>query len=88
MVKKRRGVYEKEKSSGYIFRTDGSLVPRRLFCHGNSYPIDRVLGVQPFCPTGIGCIAPLRYTVEVGGYVKEIYFEAETRTWFSVKEDS
>ena len=69
-----------------IFRTDGSLLPRRLYFEGQSFRIERVLGVQPFCPQGVGCIAPIRYTVEIGGREKELYFEAETGTWFSVRE--
>ena len=69
-----------------VFRTDGSLLPRRLFVDGQSFRIGRVLRVMPFCPPGVGCIAPIRYTGEVDGREKELYYEPETGTWFSVRE--
>lgn len=70
-----------------VFRTDGSLLPKKLFVEGKSFCIDRILGVVPHCPPGVGCIAPIRYTVQVAGREKELYYEPETGTWFSVRDD-
>lgn len=69
-----------------IFKKDGKLIPTRLYWDGEPFEIERILGIQPFCPPGIACIAPIRYTVRVRGREKELYYEKFSGSWFSVKE--
>ena len=51
-----------------------------------TYPIERIISLHRRRPPGIACIAPLEYVVMIGGKTKMIYYEAESGTWFSVKE--
>ena len=69
-----------------VFQTDGRLKPKKLFFDGVSYPIERILSLHRRRPPGIACIAPLEYVVMIDGKTKMIYYEAESGTWFSVKE--
>ena len=46
---------------------------------------DRILQVRPYKPPKVACVAPIAYTVVIEGVEKEIFYEAETGTWFSVK---
>ena len=69
-----------------MFATDGRLKPKKLFFDGVTYPIERIISLHRRRPPGIACIAPLEYVVMIGGKTKMIYYEAESGTWFSVKE--
>lgn len=65
---------------------DGSFKPKKLFYHDIPFEITKVLGVRPKCPTEVGCIAPIEYTVLIDNEERKIYYEHDTNTWFSVKE--
>lgn len=69
-----------------VFYTDGGFSPKRIVFDGVPYDIDRVVSVRPYCPRVVGCVAPIQYTVVVGGMTKKIYFEADSNSWFSVRE--
>ena len=69
-----------------LFGKDGSLTPKRIFCNGSPYDIDRIIEVCPHCPIEVGCVAPIRYRAVICGREKEIYYEADSNTWFSVRE--
>ena len=68
-----------------IFAPNGQMTPVSLFFGDKQYTIDRILRVRPYKPPKIAAIAPIAYTVVIEGIEKEIYFEAESNTWFSVK---
>ena len=68
------------------FMTDGTFVPHKLFYNGVAFEITKVLRKRRYCPTVVSCIAPVEYTVMIEGAERRIYYEADTNTWFSVKE--
>ena len=59
-----------------LFLPDGSFRPQKLIYNSTTYHITRV----------VRCIAPIEYTVIIDGIEKQIYYEEDTNTWFSVKE--
>ncbi len=69
-----------------LFTRDGRLKPQRLHFDGEVFDIERILAVRNFCPGVVPCIAPVEYLVQVAGVHKKIYYEADTSTWFSVRE--
>lgn len=69
-----------------LFLPDGSFRPRKIYFGGVPYEITRVLQKRRYCPKEVGCFAPIEYTVLVERRQKKIYYEADTNTWFSVKE--
>ena len=69
-----------------LFKTDGSFVPTKVLYKDRICEITRVLGTRKRCPPGVRAVAPTEYSVIVGGREQKIYFEAESNTWFSVKE--
>ena len=69
-----------------LFLPDGSFRPRKIYFGGVPYEITRVLQKRRYCPKEVGCFAPVEYTVLVERRQKKIYYEADTNTWFSVKE--
>ncbi len=69
-----------------VFHTDGSFAPKRIYFDDKPYDIDKILNVRAYCPRVVGCVAPIQYTVMVGGTMKKIYYEADSNSWFSVRE--
>ena len=69
-----------------LFMTDGTMKPQKIYFGGESFEITRVLAHKRFCPRVVRCIAPIEYTVLIDRQEKKIYYEADTNTWFSVKE--
>lgn len=69
-----------------VFYADGTIIPRKVSFETKKYMIDRVVGCRPRNPGTVSCIAPIEYVVMIEGLTKKIYFEPETRRWFSVKE--
>ena len=69
-----------------LFLTDGSFKPLKVYFGGEAFEITRILSKKRYCPRVVSCIAPIEYTVIIDGQEKRIYFEADTNTWFSVKE--
>jgi hypothetical protein len=71
-----------------LFSTDGRIKPQKLYFDGNCFEIERILAVRNHCPQVVGCIAPVEYAVLIDGIHKMIYYEADTGTWFSIRESS
>ena len=69
-----------------LFKTDGSFVPRKVLYKDRIFEITRVLGTKKRCPPGVRAVAPVEYSVVVSGREQKIYYEAESNTWFSVRE--
>ena len=69
-----------------LFLTDGTFKPLKIYFGGESYEISKVLSKRRYCPRVVSCIAPVEYTVIIEKTEKKIYYEADTNTWFSVKE--
>lgn len=69
-----------------LFTPDGHLKPLRLHFGGQCYEIDRILSVRKYCPQVVACIAPVEYAVIIDGVHKKIYYEADSGTWFSIRE--
>ena len=69
-----------------LFLTDGAVKPRCIYFGGESFEISRIVGTRRYCPRVVSCIAPIEYTVIIDRQEKKIYYEADTNTWFSVKE--
>ena len=69
-----------------LFLPDGSFKPQKLIYNSTVYEITRIVSHRPFCPRVVRCIAPIEYTVIIDGLEKNIYYEEDTNTWFSVKE--
>ena len=68
-----------------LFAPNGQMKPVSLFFEDKQYTVDRILRVRPYKPPKVAAIAPIAYTVVIEGIEKEIFFEAESNTWFSVK---
>ena len=69
-----------------VFSLEGNLTPKKLFYGGKAYEIEKIITARHHCPQMVPCIAPLEYTVSIEGVHKKIYYEADTATWFSIKE--
>ena len=69
-----------------LFLPDGSLKPQKLIYNETVFEIARIVSVRPRCPRVVRCIAPVEYTVIIDGIEKQIYYEEDSNTWFSVKE--
>ena len=69
-----------------IFMTSGEFLPKKIFHADTAYEITRVLGSRKYTPPTVGCVATVEYVVVVENRTKHIYYEADTNTWFSVKE--
>ena len=68
-----------------LFAPNGQMKPVSLFFEDKQYTVDRILRVRPYKPPKVAAIAPIAYTVVIEGIEKEIFFEAESNTGFSVK---
>lgn len=71
-----------------VFAADGKLTPKKLYFGGEVFAIERIIGCHKHRPTGISCIAPLAFETVICGQYKTIYYESESGTWFSVREDT
>ena len=69
-----------------IFEPDGTLAPKRIDYGDGSWDVDRILQSRKRCPRTVRAISPVEYRVVVQGREKLLYYEADTQTWFSVKE--
>ncbi len=69
-----------------LFSPSGKLIPKKLYFEDKTYEIEKILAVRHHSPQVVPCIAPLEYTVSIDGIHKKIYYEADTSSWFSVKE--
>jgi len=69
-----------------VFLTNGDIRPKALFCNGLKFDINKIVGIRTYTPRQVACFLPIQYTILVAGKCKEIYFEAKSNTWFSVKE--
>ena len=69
-----------------LFLPDGTVKPKRLIYNGTVFDITRVVQIRPYCPRVVRAIAPIEYTVRIDGRERQIYYEEDTNTWFSVKE--
>lgn len=68
-----------------LYHENGYFEPSSIIFNDISYDVDRVIKKGHYCPKGIGCLAPVEYTIMVGGQIKKIYFEEHNKKWFSVK---
>lgn len=68
------------------FSADGMITPEKIYFVDKCYNVDGIICIRRHCPTTVGCIAPTEYTVIIEGREKNIYFEADTSKWFSIKE--
>ncbi|MBQ3039998.1 MAG: hypothetical protein IJD42_00195 [Clostridia bacterium] len=71
---------------GVIYSADGVFKPKTISVNGEKFLIDKVLYKKNYCPKSVGAIAPIEFTIMVGGEIKKIYFEKDTGKWFSVKK--
>lgn len=71
---------------GVIYSADGVFKPKTISVNGEKFLIDKVLYKKNYCPKSVGAIAPIEFTIIVGGEIKKIYFEKDTGKWFSVKK--
>lgn len=69
-----------------LFMTDGSFRPLKLYYRDNAFEISRIVRKRRYCPRVVRAIAPIEYTVIIDSQERKIYYEADTNTWFSVKE--
>ena len=69
-----------------LFLPDGTFKPKKLIYNDTVFEITRIVSVRPYCPRVVRCIAPIEYTVIIDGTERQIYYEGDTNTWFSVKE--
>ena len=69
-----------------LFSVEGTLIPKKLYFRDNAYEIEQIITVRHHCPQIVPCIAPLEYTVSIDGIHKKLYYEADTASWFSIKE--
>ena len=69
-----------------LFMTYGSFQPLKLIYRDTTFEITRVVSKRRYCPRVVRAIAPIEYTVIIDSQERKIYYEADTNTWFSVKE--
>ncbi len=69
-----------------IVNNDGSFRPVKIIYASKTYDITRIKRKMKITPPGIGCVAPVEYTVIIEGKERQIYYEPSTNLWFSVKE--
>ena len=69
-----------------VFMTDGSFKPKKLFFKDNTFEIAKVIRTRRYSPQQVRAIATIEYTVIIDSQERKIYYEADTNTWFSVKE--
>ena len=69
-----------------VFMPDGELTPKGLTYEDSTFQIDKVISKIPRAPRVVKAVAPIEYTVMIRGREKKIYYEADTNTWFSVRE--
>lgn len=69
-----------------VFAPDGRLIPKKLYFRGEVFNIERVTRCHSHRPQGIPCIAPVAFETVICGKEKTIYYERESGTWFSVRE--
>ena len=69
-----------------VFMTDGSFKPKKLFFKDNTFEITKVIRTRRYSPQQVRAIATIEYTVIIDSQERKIYYEADTNTWFSVKE--
>lgn len=69
-----------------LFLPDGTLKPQKLIYNETVFEITRIFGTRRHCPRVVRSIAPIEYSVIIDGIEKQIYYEEDTNTWFSVKE--
>ncbi len=67
------------------FARDGQIVPLRILANDRVFTVDRVTGCRRRAPDGVASVAPVEYTVIVEGVLKRLYYEPESRIWFSVR---
>lgn len=68
------------------FLPEGGFLPMRVIYEEQIYDIDKILKVKKYCPQTVGCISPVEYTVFISGIEKKIYYEEDSKSWFSIKE--
>ena len=67
------------------FAADGQIRPLRILADDRVFTVDRVAGCRRRAPDGVASVAPMEYTVIVEGVLKRLYYEPESRIWFSVR---
>ncbi len=79
--------YERIPLSVYIMvNCDGSFKPLKIIFSDKTYDITKIIRKMKLTPPGVGCVAPIEYTVVIEGKEKQIYYEPSTNKWFPVKE--
>lgn len=68
-----------------FFSPEGNLRPLAIVFSGERYQIDKIIGIRSRCPRSVGCVAPVEYTVLIGNNIKQVYYEYDSNSWFSVK---
>ena len=68
------------------FFKNGKIKPKKILFGECTFEITRILETRSYCPIVVPCVAPIEYRVIVEGVEKKIYFEADTNSWFSIKE--
>lgn len=69
-----------------LFMTDGTFRPLKLIYRDTTFEITRILGMRRYCPRVVRAIATIEYRVIIDSQERKIYYEADTNTWFSIKE--
>ena len=68
------------------FKSDGTLIPRRITYKARQHPVSRIIGQRPFIPHEVRGKEPLEHTAIIRGREKKLYYEYSTNTWFSIKQ--
>lgn len=69
-----------------VFSKSGSMRPKKLYYEDEVFEVDRLLRVRKYNPAYVRCIAPEEYTVVIDGKRGKVYYEADSNTWFTIKE--
>ncbi len=69
------------------FTAGGQIEPVAVYFGAMKYPVLRILSARHHCPHTVPCIAPIEYTVLIENIHKNIYYEADTALWFSIREE-
>lgn len=68
------------------FSVDGRMKPLYVeWENGTRYYIDRVYDIK-YAPAAVGAEIPVRFTCEISGYTKYLYYEDTLKKWFVEKE--